>query len=122
MNKKAFLTLVLVGLISLICLTPASSAPIEKKLYYTKKTTLTYPKTYVFKFSLWDTDIGGEIPVWEEEKPLKLTSATIKTYLGDRESLDGVDFSQQLWIQVERMKPDGTYLVIGPRDRFQVVP
>jgi hypothetical protein len=122
MNKKTFITVVLVGLLSLIWLTPVSSAPIDKQLYYTKKTTLTYSKTYVFKFSLWDADTGGELPVWEEEKSLKLTSATIKTYLGDTEPLDGVDFSQQLWIQVERMKPDGTYLVLGERDKFLVVP
>ena len=122
MNKKAFLTVVLVGLFSLIWLAPALSAPVEKQLYYTKKTSLAYPKTYAFKFSLWDTDTGGELSVWEEEKSLKLTSATIRTYLGDIESLDGVDFSQQLWIQVERKKPDGTYLVMGERDKFLVVP
>jgi hypothetical protein len=59
MNKKAFLTVALVGLLSLIWFTSASSAPVEKQLYYTKKTTLAYPKTYVFNFSLWDTDTGG---------------------------------------------------------------
>ena len=63
MNKKAFLTVVLVGLFSLIWLTPASSAPVEKQLYYTKKTALAYPKTYAFKFSFWDMEADGEIPV-----------------------------------------------------------
>jgi hypothetical protein len=51
-----------------------------------------------------------------------MTSATIKTYLGEISSLDGVDFSQQYWVQVERKKKNGTYVPIAGRDMFVVVP
>gem|GEM_PF-5021343 len=33
-----------------------------------------------------------------------------------------MDFSEQLYVQVERKKADGTYVVIGTRDKFSVVP
>jgi hypothetical protein len=94
--------------------------PVVKQMYYQKKTTLP-PKAFDFTLSLWDAEAGG-VEVWSEEKELTLTGGILKTYLGDTAPLDGVDFSSQLWVQVERMKKDGTPIVIGARDMLVVVP
>jgi len=94
---------------------------IVKQIYYQRKTTLSVPKTYTIKFSLWEADSGGATPVWEEEKQLHLSNSTLKTYLGDENSLDGVDFSQQLWVQVERKVKAG-YVPVGPREMIGIVP
>ena len=117
--KKRYLIIVLVVLLTFI-LSIAWADPVVKQLYYQKKTTLA-PKTFDFRFSLWDAEAGGG-EVWSEEKELTLTGGIIKTYLGDTASLDGVDFSSQLWVQVERIKKDGTPIVVGTRDMFSVVP
>jgi len=95
--------------------------PIVKQIYYQRKTTLSVPKTYTFRFSLWEEESGGATPVWEEEKPLHLSSSTLKTYLGDANSLDGVDFSLQLWVQVERKVKAG-YVPVGSREILGIVP
>ena len=75
------------------------------------------------RFSLWDANEGG-IEVWNEEKPVKLTSATIKTYLGDVNSLDPLDFTQQLWVKVERWKAStSSWIPVGStRDRLVANP
>ena len=99
----------------------AIADPVIKEIYYQKKTSLAYPATYTFRFSLWDAEVGGN-EVWFEEKPLKLTSNLIKTYLGDIEPLDSVDFSLQYWVQVDRKKKDGTYVPVGVRQTLGVVP
>lgn len=100
------------------------AAEVEKKIYYEKKTTLSYPKKYIFRFSLWNdpTSTGPSNMVWAEEKEVNLTTPKIRTYLGDTNPLDTVDFSQQLYVQLERRKPDNTYVPIGTRDRFSIVP
>ena len=118
--KKCYLIIVLVVLLTSI-LSIAWAEPVVKQLFYQKKTKLA-PKTYTLKFTLWDVDTGGTTPVWEEEKPVTLSGSTIKTYLGDAISLDGVDFSQQLWIQVEQRKKNDKYTLIVPRERFGIVP
>jgi hypothetical protein len=124
--KRGYLTfmavLFLLGVMTSIYLKPAYSASVVKQIYYQKKTTLTYPKAYTFRFSLWDTDTGGAAYVWSEEKSINMTSATIKTYLGEFSPLDVVDFSQQYWVQVERKKKDASYVPIGGRDMLVVVP
>jgi hypothetical protein len=53
---------------------------------------------------------------------MKVTGSTIKTYLGDKTPLDGVDFSQQLWVKVEQKRKDGSYKVVGAMVRLGVVP
>jgi len=108
--KKTYLIIVLVVLLTFI-LSIAWADPVVKQLYYQKKTTLA-PKTFDFRFSLWDAETGGG-EVWFEEKELTLAGGTIKTYLGDAAPLDGVDFSSQLWVQVERIKKDGTPIAVG---------
>jgi hypothetical protein len=63
--------------------------------------------------------------LWEEEKTIKLAFAdkkTVRTYLGEINPLDGVDFSKQLWVQVEKKEKNGTFTQIGVRDMLGVVP
>src|SRR3990170_2964620 len=96
------------ALLLLVAVNLAWSAPVELQLYYTKKTTYLPSATDIFRFTLWDDETGGT-KVWEEEKSIDLSGNLIKTYLGDTNPLDDVDFSQQYWIQVERKKRDGTY-------------
>lgn len=109
--------------------TSAQAATVMKRIPYEKQTNLSYPKTYTIRFSLWDAGtIGSGKQVWFEEKFIDLiSSSTIKTELGSKNPLDNVDFRKQLWVQVERKKPDGSYEIVGKgdltkRDRFKVVP
>jgi hypothetical protein len=60
--------------------------------------------------------------VWSEEKTINLTGTAIKTLLGDTATLDGVNFSQQLWVQVDKVKAGPVYKVIGTRDKLLPVP
>jgi hypothetical protein len=113
--------LIPVALSLLLVVTSAWGDPVAKDLYYLKKTVLSYPATYTFRFSLWNADTEGT-ETWSEEKSVKMTTSTLKTYLGDTISLDGIDFSQQLWVQVERKKKNGTYVLIGQRDPLAIVP
>jgi hypothetical protein len=107
----------------LIGVTSAWAAPVDKQISYKKATTLAYPKNYTIRFSLWDDPTAGT-EVWSEEKTIKLTtSSTIKTNLGDVNPLDPADFSQQLWVQVEKLKADGiTYVPVGERDKLVASP
>lgn len=116
--------IILTGLLVLALSGYVLAAPVIEEIYYQKTTTLTYPKKYTFRFSLWNdpSSTDPSAMVWSEEKQITLTSPKIKTYLGDTNSLSGVDFSQQLYVQVERKKADGTYVVIGTRERFTIVP
>jgi hypothetical protein len=99
--------------------------PIIKQIYYQKKTTLSYPATRTFQFSLWLTEDGTdpEEMVWSEEKPIKMRNAYVKTYLGDTTLFDtAVDFSEQYWVQVDRWKQStSTWVPVGKRDRLTVV-
>ena len=99
------------------------ASSVLKQIPYKKVTDLSYPKTYTLRFSLWDAETKGN-KVWSEEKQIALTSSIIETLLADSgiSPLDGVDFSQQLWVKVERKKVNGSYAVIGTRDRLPVAP
>jgi len=68
-----------------------------------------------------DDTVGSGTMVWSEEKPVKLKGVKIITYLGDETPLDGVDFSHQYWVQVERLKKTG-YAVVGTRTMLGVTP
>ena len=121
--KKNYLALVM-GLLVLLVGVSAWGADVTQELYFTQKTTLTAGATYTFRFSLWDDETAGN-SVWEEEKSVKLTGTTIKTYLGDATigGVAGVNFSQQLWVEVERYRPKfDDYVVLGPRTMLGVVP
>ena len=115
MKKGAYS--ILVASFLLLLMNSVWGEPAPRQIYYTKKVS---SGTYTFKFSLWDAETEGT-KVWEEEKTLKVTGGLIKTYLGDATSLDGVDFSQQYWIQVERMK-NNEYILAGNREKLGVVP
>jgi hypothetical protein len=120
MKKKLFMSTILLVLVGA---TVAWGEPIANVIYYEKKTTLAHPATYTFRFGLWNAGtLGTGVSVWEEEKNVKITSALIKTYLGTATPLDSAIFSQQLWVQVERKKKDGSYVVIGLRDMLTPSP
>jgi N-acetylneuraminic acid mutarotase len=111
-------------LIGILCFSPVVWAePVVKEIYFSKLTTLGNG-TFTLKFNLWDLEEGGN-KLWEEEKTIKLAFAdkkTVRTYLGEINPLDGVDFSKQLWVQVEKKEKNGTYTQIGARDMLGVVP
>jgi hypothetical protein len=120
--RKGYLALLPV-LFLLIVVTLGGAEPVVKELYYSKKTTLA-AGTFTLKFSLWDTDTDGNL-LWEEEKTIKLKYADkkiVRTYLGELTPLDGVDFSQQLWVQLEKRNTDGSYTEIGLREMLAIVP
>jgi hypothetical protein len=108
MKKKAYFLIVSVFLG--MYLNSAWAYPVEKQVKYSKKTDLvaTWPVNWTFRFSLWDSDIGGS-EVWSENKQITMQSNVINTNLGNTESLDGVNFSQQLWVQVEKYNSKKVY-------------
>ncbi len=119
-NMKAKL-LFFASIVLTMVATSALAVPLEQ-IPYTKKTTLPYPKDYTLRFSLCDDPVAGSCTYWSEEKTVYLSSAKIKTYLGDTISLSGVNFSQQYYVQVEKKKANGTYKVVGSREMLGVVP
>jgi hypothetical protein len=118
--------LVLSGLLVAAISTPSAAAPVKREIPFTVTVSLAYPQSYSFRFSLWDSadpaDPAG-IRVWDETATVRLASRTLKYTLGSATpgSLDAVDFSQQLWVQVERLK-SGNYVVVGKRTALAVVP
>jgi hypothetical protein len=119
--KKMLLSLISLVILLLGFVAISNGEPVAKEIFYTKSTTLPYPGTYTLRFSFWDSLVGGS-EVWWEEKTLELKGPRIKTYLGDANPLDEVDFSMQLWVQVEKKKKDGSYVVLGSRNTFPLVP
>ena len=96
MKTKSLATVVFVGVVFWL-MSPAWSEPIKPLISYSKVEKGLGNKTYTFRFSLWDAETGGNM-VWEEEKTLTTKKSTISTLLGDVNSIDGVDFSQALWV------------------------
>ena len=113
--RRIVYTIMPLFLVTMVC-----AEPVKKEIYYTKKASLSGVQT--LRFSLWTSDTEGGEEIWFEEKSMKVTSATIKTYLGDETPLDDVDFSQQLWVMVEQKRKDGTYKVIGTLEKLGAVP
>jgi hypothetical protein len=113
-------TLYLAAVICVFALfSTAEAAPMIKELPYQKATALTAGVTYTFRFSLWDALTGGTMQ-WSEEQAIKLTSTLLKHNLGSTTPFGTLDFGQQMWVQVERKKLDGTYVLIGTRDRLSI--
>ncbi|HEY5999197.1 MAG TPA: hypothetical protein VI078_07835 [bacterium] len=81
---------------------PAWAVPVLKVIAYRRVTTLAYPAAYRFRFSLWDAESAGT-RVFAETKRIPLVNAAVATRLGDTRAngLDGLDFSQQYWIETE---------------------
>jgi hypothetical protein len=119
--KRALRVCLVVFLVTEVSIVLA--APVDKEIPY-KKITALAPGTYKFRFSLWNDEMSTDPSnmVWSEEKKITLTSSTVKTFLGDTFSLDDADFSEQLWVQVDRVKAGPTYIMIGRRDKLGVSP
>ena len=111
----------------------AWAGPVTQQIPFTTTTTLTVPDTYTFRFSLWDIATGGTAGanrVWWEIKDIDMTTKTLTTNLGSVTTaakrsgpLADVDFSEQYWVQVEKLGADGTtWTVVGTRTKFNVVP
>src|SRR5271157_1453907 len=120
MERKSLALLFLLGL-TFWFVSSTWSAPVSQVLFYSKTEKGMGNKSYTFRFSLWDADTGGNM-AWEEEKTLKAKNSVISTFLGDVIPLEGVNFGQALWVQVEEKQPDGTYVQIGDRDELRGVP
>jgi hypothetical protein len=111
---------------SVVTTPPAQSAPVAREVPFAKKVSLTRPKSYTFIFSLWDADgvLAPGTAVWYEEKTIKLTSAVLSTQLGSVNPFTNgvggvpVDFSQQYWIQVERVVTPTKNALVGGRTRL----
>ena len=114
MKKSLVVGIVMIVLFSLTGI--ASAAPVTKQLPYTKAVSLGTGLPYTFRFSLWTAETGGT-QVWFEDQSMVLASPAISTFLGKVTPLSGVDFSQQLWVQVEQ---GGS--VLGARDIFGPAP
>jgi len=117
----------------LLSATVAWAVPVTQQIPFTKTTTLAVPDTYTFRFSLWDIATGGTAGAnraWWEIKDIAMTTKTLTTNLGSVAAaakrsgpLAGVDFSEQYWVQVERLGSDGTtWQAVGKRTKFNVVP
>ena len=107
-------------LFSFLLVSTAWGEPVKKEIYYTKKASLSGTQT--LRFSLWTSDAEGGQEIWFEEKSMKVTAKTIQTYLGDVTPLDGVDFSQQLWVKVDQKRKDGSYKSLGTMEKLGAVP
>ena len=94
----------------------APTAPVTKQLPYTKTVSLGTGMPYTFRFSLWTAETGGT-QVWSEDQSMVLASSVINAVLGKVTALSGVDFSQQLWVQVEQGG-----IVLGSRDLLTAAP
>jgi hypothetical protein len=119
MERKLFLASMLILLVGA---TWTWGANIDTELAYKKKTSIAGPVTKLFRFSLWDAETAGNM-VWSEEKKAKVNaSGVISTFLGDTVPLDPGVFSQQLWVQVDKVKAGSIYTPVGLRDKLGVVP
>ena len=111
--KKLFLTLIVV----LAMAFSAMASEVFKDLPISVKTALA-PGTYNLRLCLYDAELDGNELYCQDEK-ISISGTTIKTTLGP---LDTVDFGQQLWLQVERIRADGTTKVLGRRNLLSAVP
>ena len=109
------------------------AGPVTQQIPFTTTTMLAVPDTYTFRFSLWDLETGGTAGadrVWWEIKEIDMTTKTLTTNLGSVTKaakrsgrLADLDFSEQYWVQVERLGADGkTWNAVGTRTKFTVVP
>ena len=117
-----FLVVVALSIVMGSVSTWAGSGPPDPLLPYQKKLTVSPGNGNLsFVFSLYDAEaVGSGARVWYEVKSIASNTTTrlIATTLGDITTLNGVDFSKQLWVQTELA--NGT--VLGTRDKMGVVP
>ena len=121
MKMKLILSLLMLSL--MVSLTAAFAAPVERVIPYQKQVLVSPGSGNVsLSFSLWtEAAVGAGTQVWSERKAIACTTATkmIATNLGDTATLTGVDFSQQLYVQVART---GDAVVLGVRDKLAIAP
>ena len=119
MKRKLFVVSMLMVLVGV---TWAWGAAVDTEISYKKKTSIAGPVKRLFRFSLWDALTAGNM-IWSEEKQVTVNaSGVILTLLGDTIPLNPASFSQQLWVQVDRVKAGPIYTPIGVRDKLAVVP
>ena len=114
MKKTITAGLVIVLFFVLSGIAPAAS--VIKQLPYTKAVSLSTGTPYTLTFSLWTAETGGT-QVWSENQALVLVTQVINTFLGKTTTLSGVDFSQQLWVEVTQGGSP-----VGSRDALPVSP
>ncbi len=122
----------MIAFLVLFCASSVWGSSVAQEVYFTTSTTLAFPATYTFRFSLWDVPSGGTATAdraWWEQKSIYMTTSTITTRLGHATvpyqtsgPLADLDFFHQYWVQVERKKADGTYAVVGSRVLLKVAP
>lgn len=118
------ITIKIVLLITMIVTGSAmAGAPPVQQIPYSMDTTLE-PGVYGLKFSLWDIKSGvrPSNKKWEEQKLITIDATTISTNLGDTKVLPTKIFSNQLYVQVEKMETDGSFTVLGPRTKLTMTP
>ena len=54
---------------------------------------------YTLNFKLYYDSVGG-LPAWEDAIPISTLSGVFSVILGERVSLDNVDFTRQLWLEM----------------------
>lgn len=117
--KKNFVCLIFAAVI-LAAAASAWPSPVLRELPYQKTCgSLVSNTSYTFKFSFWNEASGGSQQWWEEKK-IKLAGYVLKHNLGSVSPFDMNVLTQQLWVQLERRKADGTYVVIGTRDKLSI--
>jgi len=120
-------TIILAIVFLLSCFSLSDGADVSKEIYYEKETKLQKNSDQKLRFSLWDAQTSGA-QVWSEETPfIKLGDKTVRHYLGRIVPFDSipipVDFSQQLWVQLETWdNKSNQFVIVGSRDRLSLIP
>lgn len=122
-RRSAFRVLIcLAGFLAMAA--PLRAESVHEAIPFSKQVGLTVPKTYSFRFSLFD---GVNVTsIWSEIKSIKLTGANLKHQLGSVTPFAAapggpVDFSQQYWVEVAYLS-NGVYKPLGSRTKLTVVP
>jgi hypothetical protein len=119
MERKSLAMFVSMGLVFGLTFA-AWSEQLNPLVSYSKTIKGMGSQSYALRFSLWDAESGGNM-LWQEEKTLKATRSVIQTYFGEENTIEWIDFSHALWVQVEKKLHNGTYIQIGERDELSGV-
>ena len=131
-RRGYFICIIVLSLGVLLIAAVSWARPVTPQISFSKETDLS-PAIYTFRFSLWDVPSGGGEEtnrIWWEVKNIELLTETLTTNLGsvfDNKKRSGplrdLDFSEQYWVQVEKLEADGvTYTPVGGRTKLTIVP